>query len=327
MTKPITYQLASDAGYRFDIAKMGHHQYDQLSYYFKDDFPDVMITRKQTQIDIERLESTFLWTVNGYIHNTARDSESLYIPGVVSGMLRSRANKVGMLNLSGLTTQIKKQVLTATQISTDTNTTAYEKVFITFTNPVISPVFVMAGYLIFENPEFFYRISDNTFALHLNRLNYMEKLYELFKYRDIFKELGVPVSPNNSTQVNTSDVRSTDTIKRFLTLPNSFLVDTGNPNGLTLDPLYLEHSSIPGNFRTHKLPTLPMFVGYGKLTEYHKSQINSERYSVYCQDSVYNNYIFSAQNQHLLNTYNGHRVPGASYRISNAFFLDIRPKV
>jgi hypothetical protein len=324
MSNPVTYQLASDANYRFDIAKIGHHEYDQLSYYFKDDFPDVQISRKHSEIDIDRLESAFLWTVNGYVYNTARDSTSLYLPGAVSGMLRSRANKIGMLNFSGLTPQLKKQTLTADQISTDTNTAAYEKIFLTFTDPVLSPVLVLAGYLIFEHPEFFYRISDNTFALHLHRLNYMEKLYELFKYRDIFKDLGVPVSANNPTQVNTEDVRSTETIKRFLTLPNSFLVDTGNSNGLSRDPLYLEHSSIPGNFRTHKLPVLPMFVGYGKLTEYHKQQINTERYTVYCQDSVYHNYVFSAQNQHLLKTYNGHRIPGTTYRISNAFFLDIR---
>lgn len=326
MPNPITYQLASDAHYRFDIAKIGHHEYDQLAYYFKDDFPDVVITRKQAVMDIARLEATFLWTVNGYVYNTVHDSESLYLPGAVSGMLRSRANKVGMLNLSGLTSQLTKQTLSADQITVDTNLPAYEKVFITFTNPVVSPILVMAGYLVFEHPEFFYRISDNTFALHLNRLNYMEKLYELHRYRDIFHDLGVPVSPNNPTQVNTEDVRSTETIKRFLTLSNTFLVDTGNPNGLVLDPLYLEHSNIPGNFRTHKLPTLPMFVGYGKLTEYHKNRINSERYTVYCQDSTYNNYIFSAQNQHLLATYNAHRIPGATYRISNAFFLDIRPK-
>lgn len=326
MGTPITYQLASDANYRFDIAKLGHHEYDPLSYYFKDDFPDVKISRKNADLDIARLESSYLWTVNGYVYNTLRDTDHLYLPGAVSGMLRSRANKVGLLNLSGLSSSLKKQTLTPSQITPDVNTAAYEKVFLSFSEPVQCPILVMAGYLIFEHPEFFYRVSDSTFALHLHRLNYMEKLYELFKYRDIFKDLGVTVSPNNPTQVNTDEVRSLQTIQRFLSLPNSFLVDTGNPNGLAVDPLYLEHSSIPGNFRTHKLPVLPMFVGYGKLTEYHKQQINSERYTVYSQDSIYHNHLFSAQNQHLLKTYNAHRVPGVTYRLSNAFFLDIQPK-
>lgn len=325
MVSPITYQLASGANYRFDICKMGRHEYDQLAYYFKENFPDVKVTRKQASMDADRLEAQFLWTVNGYVYNTVRDGDDLYIPGAVDGMLRSRCNKVGMLNLSGLGERIKKLSITAEQVNTDVNISAYEKVFISFDTPVVSPILVMAGYLIFESPEFFYRISDSTFVLHLHRLNYMEKLYELTKYRDIFRDLGVPVSPNNESQVNTEDVRSTETIKKFLSLANSFVVDTGSPNGLKLDKLYLEHSSVPGSFFTHKLPLLPMFVGYGKLTEYHKSRVNDRRWVVYSQDSVYHNYLFSAINHHLIKTYNAHRTPHATYRLSNAFFLDIQP--
>ena len=326
MATPVTYQLASGANYRFHIAKIGRHEYDQLAYYFKENFPDVRITRHGATMDIDRLEATFLWSINGYVQNTVRDGEHLYIPGAVAGMLRSRCNKVGMLNFSGLTDKIKKLPITEQQVSADVNISAYEKVFITFDEPVVSPILVMAGYLIFENPEFFYRISDSTFVLHLHRVNYMEKLYELTKYRDIFKDLDVPVSPNNPTQVDTADVRSLATIKKFLSLGNSFVVDTGNPNGLKTEPLYLEKSNIPGNFRTHKLPILPMIVGFGKLTEYHKSEINDRRWTVYSQDAVYNNYLFSATNHHLINTYNGHRTPHTTYRQTQGFFLDIQPK-
>lgn len=325
MSSPITYQLAATPGYRFHISKMGRHEYDELAYYYKENFPDVKVTRQNATMDIARLEDKFLWTVNGYVYNTVVDGDELYIPGAVAGMLRSRCNKIGMLNFSGLTDKLKKLTITPQQVSEDLNIPAYEKVFISFDEPVVSPILVMAGYLIFENPQFFYRISDSTFVLHLHRVNYMEKLYEMNKYRDIFGDLGVPTSPNNPTQVDTADVRSLTTIKKFLSLGNSFLVDTGNAQGLKTEPLYLENSNIPGSFRTHKLPILPMFVGFGKLTEYHKSEINDRRWTVYCQDAVYNNYLFSATNQHLLDTYNGHRTPHSTYRLVQGFFLDVRP--
>lgn len=326
MAFAVSYQLASDAQYRFDIVKIGRHEYDHLAYYFKENFPDVKITRKQLEMDIPKLQATTLWTVNGYVQTTITDGENLYIPGVVAGMLHSRSNKVGMLTFNGLTAGLKKHPIAATQVTADVNIPAYEKVFITFEEAVVSPILVMAGYLIFENQEFFYRISDHTFALHLHRLNYMEKLYELSHYREIFKELEIPTSPNNPTQVDAKDALSETTIKKFLSLPNSFVVDTGHPQGLVTQPIYLEHSNIPGNFRTHKLPTLPMFVGFGKLTEYHKNRINDNRYSVYTQDTIYNNYIFSATNHHLVQSYNGHRIPNSTYRISQGFFLDIRER-
>lgn len=326
MTTPITYQLASDANYRFNIANIGRHEYDPMAYYFKENFKDVHVTRRGASMDIPRLEAQFLWTVNGYIHKSVVSGDQLYLEGAVEGMLRSRCNKIGMLNFSGLTSQLKKLPITVQQVSEDMNLPAYEKIYIAFDEPVVSPILVMAGYLVFENPEFFYRVSDTVFVLHLHRVNYMEKLYELYKYRDIFKDLGVPVSPNNPTHVNTEAVRSLETIKKFLSLGNSFMLDTGSPNGLALDRLYLEHSSVPGNFRTHKLPILPLFVGYGKLSEYHREEINSERWTVYIQDAVYNNYIFSATNHNLVKTYNGHRIPHSTYKLAEGFFLDIRPK-
>ena len=326
MPGPITYQLAESANYHFDIAKIGKHQYDHLSYYFKEDFPDIKIGRRQADMDIDRLQAHYLWTVNGYVYPSVVSDKQLYIPGGTLSMLRSRANKVGLLNLTGLGPALRHLSIIPSQVSTDVNMTAYEKVFLSFDEPVQSPILIMAGYLVFEHPEFFYRVSDSVFALRLNRLNYVHKLYELTRYRPIFEELGVDVSNHNPSHVDAAQLHSLETIQKFLSLLGSFVVDTGNAQGLQTSALYLENSTIPGAFRTHKVPTLPLFVGYGKLTEYHKQEINPQRYSVTVQDHVYNNDLFSARSDYFNHGYTDHRVVGATYRLSNAFFLDIRPK-
>lgn len=323
MTTPITYQLASAAGYRFNLAELGKNSYDELAYYFKENFPDIVITRRNAKLDIPKLQNTFLWTVNGYVYSATQDGEQLYLQGAAQGVLRSRSNIFGMLNFSGVTTKIDQRRIDASMIFEDINIEAYEKVFINFEQPVTNPLLVMGGYLVFENPEFFYRVSDTMFVLHLHRLNYVEKIYETLKCRDIFAELGVPVSPNNPTQVNASDLRSLATIKKYLTLNNSFLIDLGD-KGVQLDKVYLQHSNVPSSFIAHKYPYLPLFVGYGKLAEYLVTKANSERWIVNTQDAVYDNYLFTSQNHHLIRSYNAHRKPGQTYRLAEAFFLDIR---
>jgi hypothetical protein len=198
----------------------------------------------------------------------------------------------------------------------------YEKALIDFGRPIGHAMLVMGGYMLFEHPEFFYRVSESTFALRLDRLNYMEKLYELNKYRDIFKELGVETSPNNTSVIDAATVRSDITITKFLSLTNSFLVELP-VTSFSLSKIYLEHSNLPGSFRTEVGPTLPFFGGYGKMIEYTKRKNNDVKYTVHTCDAYYNNYLFSDKPIDTVTLYNNQRVLGNSYNLSPGFFLQV----
>lgn len=319
----ITYKLASEAGYKSSIVRMGFNNYDPVSLMYKVDFPDMELKRPMHEDSLAQVHSNCLVTVNGYVYSTVYSESRLYVPNATKTMLKTRANAVGIINLAGVSNTITKTAITPPMVTTDLNTLAYEKVFITMPTAVKYPLLIMAGYIIPYNEEYFYRVSDNAFALCLNKLQYTEKLYELSRYRDIFADLEVDVSPLNPQMVDANVVRSENTIRKFLSLHNSFMVDLGVETFST-KRIYLEHSTIPGNFRTEVAPILPLFVGYGKLSEYAISS-GGTKYTVITQDAHYNNHLLSHMPQRKLNVMNDQRKPGATYGLAEAFFLDMRP--
>lgn len=316
------YQLAISAGYKMNIVKIGQNAYDQLAYYQKENFPDLQITRPQTETDLSILHDKTLMTVNGYIYPTVYQDSKLYIPKATTSMLNSRSNNIGILSFNKLQDKLIKTEIKLEMLSSEYPLSMFEKTIITFDKDVGHPILVMCGYMVFENPEYFYRVSDRSFVLRLDRLNFIEKLYELRRQRDIFTELGIPVSPNNPTVVDGGIARSDITITKFLTSFNSFLVEVPVTN-LQTKKIYLEHSNVPGNFRTDLEPTAPIIVGYGKIAEYIKKHNNDGKYTVYINDAYYNQHLFSNLPTDQINIYNDHRHVGSTYRLCQAFFLDM----
>lgn len=322
MELTFNYQLANTAGYKFNITKIGENSLDQLAYYHKENFPDVEITRPAVDTDLSLLHNKALMTVNGYVYPTVFQDRKLYIPNATLSMLKSRVNSIGILSFNKLKDNLTKRAITPAMVTAEFPTSMFEKAIITFDSDVGRPILVMCGYMIFEDPEIFYRVSSNSFALRLDRLNFIEKLYELQRYRDIFKELGIPTSMNNPSMIDGGVARSDETITKFLTSFNSFLVELP-VDSVSTRKVFLEHSSVPGNFRTELEPILPIVVGYGKLAEYAKKKNNDVKYTVYVSDAYYNQHLFSSLSPEDIAVYNDHRNPGSTYRLSEAFFLEI----
>jgi len=316
------YQLANTAGYKFNICKIGFNNYDPLAYYHKENFPDIEITRPNVPTELELLHTKCLLSVNGYIYPTQYSDGRLFIPNATSSMLKSKINHIGILSFNKLANPITKLPIDITMVTPEAPYTLYEKTILTFNQPISKPILIMYGYMIFEDPEFFYRVSDRSFVLRLDRLNYVEKLYELNRYRDIFNELNIPVSTNNPSVYDASIGLSDAAIISFLTGSNSFLVNLPVDN-LTLNRVYLEHSTVPGNFRTEIEPTMPILVGYGKMGEYFKKKNNDTKWTTYIKDAYYNQHLISNMSFTNIKLQNDHRVVGNNYRLSPGYFLNI----
>lgn len=316
------YQLLNVAGYKMDICKIGYQEYDPLAYYHKKNFPDLKITRPNIDTDFELIHKRALITVNGYVYPTDIGENVLYVPNATKSMLRSKNNHVGMLSFFSFNVDLKKFPIRADMISSDAPFSLYEKAILTFPEEVHAPILVLNGYLVFENPEVFYRVSDRSFALRLDRLMYIERLYELNRYRDIFTEIGVEVSLVNPSMIDANIVKSDATVTKFLTTFNTFLVDVPVSN-LSVNKIYLEHSNIPGTFRTEIEPTMPLVVGYGKLGEYMKIRSTDKKYSVYVNDAYYRNHLITNGSFTNVRIYNDHAIPGKTYFLSEAYFLNI----
>lgn len=153
------YALANTTGYKFNITKIGYNNYDSLAYYNKENFPDVEVLRPGTSTDLTILDSKALLTVNGYVYNTTVIGGRLYIPNATKSMLKSRENNIGIFSFNSLPGVLTKTPITVEMITPEPPFTLYEKAIITFNTPVNFPIIVICGYIIFENPEIFYRVS------------------------------------------------------------------------------------------------------------------------------------------------------------------------
>lgn len=321
-SEKVTYKLTVQAGYKANIAKIGDNNYDPLAYYHKANFPDVQLTRPNTNTDLELLHKKCLLTVNGYIHPTVYEDNKLFVKNATDSMLKTKANHIGLLSFSKLNVDLIKRPITLDMITPEAPSTLYEKAIITFDEPIGDCFLVLAGYPVFEQQEFFYRVSDRSFAIRLDRLCYIEKLYELSRYRNIFEDLNVEVSPNNAHMIDGTIVRGDAVISKFLTLFNTFLVETPG-YALTTKKIYLENTSVPGNFRTELNPSYPLLGGYGKFIEHMVTRSNDTKFNVITADAYMNNYLFSKISTAQAKVYNDNRQVGNTYELSKAFFLEL----
>lgn len=320
------YISARNAGYKINIAKINYNSYDPLELWVKENFPDVEVTRPTIDTDLSLLDRRTLLTVNGFVYPTVFSNDKLYIRDATKNMLKSRVNHVGILSFNRLNNDLSKYSITEDMITPDGNYSLYDKCIITFPSDIQTPIIIIGGYVQLEEPNIFYRISDRSFALSLSKLPYVERLYETERYRNIFSELEIPVSPNNEFMIDGNVVRSDLVVMRYLTLNNSFLVNVP-VSTIVADKQYLNNTKLPGEMYVDFIPEYPIVGGYGKLIEYSRHKGPENRYLIKCLDNYYNNHLFSKRDKGDLAVYNSHRVVGNSYNLANAFMLDMHASI
>ena len=331
-TSHVIYKLMNNLGYKFSICQLGKNVYDDLAYYNKDNFPDIEITRPNIATDLTAIHNKALVTVNGYIYPTTYYNDKLYVANATKSMLKSRSNHIGLLSFLDLSNNINKLPIQPSMITTDPPFTLYQKAIITFNRDIGNFILSVCGYPIFENSEFLYRVSSNAIAIRLDRLNMLSKIYELSRYRDIITELEIPSSINNPSQISLENVYSEDTVVKFLSTFNSFLIEVPCDT-LTTSPIYLERSHLPGIFTTQINKSYPIIVGNGKFSEHYVkravynfdlSEAERPSYKVHMNDAYYNNYAISSTSFSYTSMFNSSTLATDNYRLNRAFFLDIQ---
>lgn len=322
MSYPVNYMLASSAGYKINIANEGKNPYDESTYNNKSQFKDITLTRPGLHTDLYDIHRKALITVNGYIHPTSFLDERLYVKQAVPTLLKTGINHVGIVSFFNVPGELEKIHITPEMISADGDYTYHEKVIITLPKSVDGIVFVFAGYMIFENERYLKRISDRSFVFYPSRINLIDKIYELHRYRNIFDELGVEVSNYNDSVVAYNELTSNDTIIKMLTLFNTFFVNVkGHSISYTAEPL--EHTSVPNNYRTEHLPKKLLIGGHGKAIDYKYMLYNKFKYTVLTTDAYYNNLMTSYTPTYALDLINNGRKVGDTHRLSPVFFLNL----
>ena len=320
----VTYARYSDAtksGYKMDVCKIG---YNIPINYPIDMLPDLKISRPKFTTDVSLIYKNCLVTVNGFLHQTDTDGTYTYIVNGANTMRKSNLNHVGILSfldIGGLS--IMPIDTTAVYSDKSDPTQSLKNKMYMYLNADIAGKTVLlslGGYLVFPDPNIFYQVGNNTFALHTDALPMVERYFESSQYIDL-SSLNLPSTALLPDTINTTALLSDSTLLQYLALSQSFWIIVDTPS-LKYSPIYLEHSKLPGMFISYKKPINPLFVGYGRMAEYW-STFEDGQWSVTIDQSFLNNYNFRYEQYQPLANVNPACVPSKRYYDSRGYTIAI----
>ncbi len=320
LIKFIRYQDAIQSGYKFVIAKAGRYDLNALPMHDKTNFPDIQITRPRQNTDITLLHTRAIVTINGYLHLTDTDGTHLWVLGATKSMLASSKNSVGILSFMDIGAIVKRRILAA-DVGKDENYRLYDKLYLTIPDCADKSVILsIFGYMQLEEAGVFYRVGENTFALHISRLPYIERIYEASRY-GASDYLNLVKDPANPSVINVDELLSDALITTVMTAINSF-VSIIPAAYIHKRKVFLRQSKIPGSLLVDIEPTFPLIVGYGKIGEYWKRRYRNV-WVMNVDDNYYNNLLMSYLPDRELGIVNGSRPPEDTYGLSHGFMLEL----
>lgn len=286
--------------------------------YPKDGFEDAKITTLSVPISIKDVFDKCLITVNGYIHSTLLDGDTLFIKSAGKALLKARSSTVGLISFADIG-QIKRIPVTEDMVNPEDNLSLYEKTIISLPEPIDNKqvLLVIGGYIVWLDNGSFYTIGSTSLALQLKNLPYIERLFES---RDTMDLEGL-LPDDHEEPVDINLLRSDTTVKKYLTLHNSFVVIIDKPI-LFKNKLDVKSGGFPGQFITTYTPKYPLFGGYGKLLDYW-DVFEDGFWSITVTDSYYRNFVFKTVPDSDLTVINDSLDVRLPTYIDRGFFLEI----
>ncbi len=289
----------------------------------KSELNDIELTRPRYTTDLSLLHTHCLLSVNGYYHMTDTDGVRSYVDDANKTLRISNNNNVGITSFLdvGKLTKVK---LDSNNIYGDITTgNLIDKVHFTVTEPLDnkSYILILGGYMVLVEDNVFWRSGQDTFTLDLNKIPYIERIYESNSTIDL-TSLGLSDITINPTGISLTEVRSNPVIKNYLTLSQSYLVVIDTPI-LVSNKIHVRQSNLPGMFTSYQDPTLPLITTYGRLADYWKT-FEDNQWSVTVIDSFLKNYIFTFQPNSPNALITDNLLPMSPFEHSRAFLLDLQ---
>jgi hypothetical protein len=290
--------------------------------YPESELHDIELTRPKYGTDMSLIHSHCLVSVNGYVHMTDTDGSKAYVYHAANTMRKSRLNHMGILSFLDIG-ELTKVSLNKNNIVGQSDTSPLrERIYFHIDENIDNKavILVLGGYLVFPSEGVFWQSGNRTFALDLNQLQYIERIYESDMYIDL-SQLALTTDAINEDMINVDELWSDRVIKEYMTLSQSFLVIVDTQQ-LTTNKIYLRHSSMPGMFTAYRDPVYPMVANYGKIVEYWKTYEDGH-WAVNVQDSFLRNYIFTTQRKQQLANVTNNMISSKPFWHSRGYLLEI----
>lgn len=300
--KYVNYSNAVQAGYRLNLVNRGHIN--------EPDYPvelltDLQLTRPGHSTDLSLLHTHCLISINGLIHNTDTDGTNAYVVDAGKVLHKVGSSHTGIISFLdvGKLTKVKLSIDSIGRLEADTPLS--KKAIFTVDTPLDNQSYIMivGGYMVQPGEGLFWRIGENSFAICLERLFYMERYLETKNIIDL-SSMELPVSDVNPDVTTMEALWSDDAIKKYLTLSQSFLVVVDTPL-LSYNKIHVRNSPLPGKFTSYQDPTYPLIVGYGRTAEYWKTE-EAAYWSLSVPDGFYRRFIASQQDKSFMKMVSSH---------------------
>lgn len=261
-------------------------------------------------------------SVNGFFHRTDFDGTYAYVLEGNSSRLKSRQNQIGFLSFLKLG-KIENVPVTPSMVYKQTpDATLRQRIYIKLNKNIANKTVVLSlgGYLMFTDGVTFWQTGDDTFAIAINRIPFLERYFESQQYLD-FTALGLPVSTANPDAVSVAELYSDTVLTKYLTLPQTFFVIIDTPR-MFVNKYQVKDIGLPGKFITYTEPTYPLVVSNGKVAEYWIVK-EAGQWSMTVNDSYLHNRVLSAQPVSGLNVVSPNDIPQTPVYNSGGYLLEI----
>ncbi len=313
------YGDAFRAKYKIDTTIIGVSLPDN---YPEEDKKDLVLQRPLYNTDMATIHSHCLVSVNGYFHMTDTDGTKAYVYEGGNTLHKSKLNSLGILSFLDIGELTKIQLDPDRILAESEEGVLKDKIIFSVEEDLTnkSYILVLGGYLIFPSFNTFWQSGENTFSLDLNKLPYVERIFESDLYLDL-SHLELEDHMIGEHVYSIPELWSDETIKKYMTMSQSFLVLVDIPN-LYTEKVFLKNSNTPGFFTAYQDPVLPLFINYGKVAEYWKT-FEDGYWAVTVNDSYLRNYIITQQNIQNLIGINDHLDPTKPFTYSRGYLLNI----
>jgi len=290
-TKQVKYNDAWQAGYTMNFVHPFYHVDTQI---METEKTDVLMVREDT--DYEQFYKNCLVTVNGLIHRTDFDEYGIRIKDAGTSVRQANENHIGILSFREIgeieIINITEDMIYNPNPGAKLKEAAYLKVEQSMEGKVV--MLVLGGYLhVLES--YYYAIGDHAIKIDMANFPFIQRFYASKKLLDMSNVMADWQSdPNNDEHFAISDLFSDTTIKKYLTMSQSFIVLLDADN-LYVEKHKVEYTGLPGRYYAHSRPEFPLRTELGRLPEYIAIP-ETDIWVLAIQDNFSTKYRFEATN-------------------------------
>lgn len=314
------YRDAWQAGYDIEAVSQTTHLDVGLP---KSERPHLRLTK--AGVDYEDFYRECLVSVNGIIHRTSHGTNGILVEDGAKSGFHANQNHVGIYRL-GLLGDMEivdiqdhhihpmsdqQRLCERTVVELDDSVDLEGK----------SVLLVIQGYL-HTLGDLVQSFGERTFQIDFNNYPLAQRFYHFRQLVDTEDfESHLTKSTVNPNQVALEELYSDETIRKLLTLSQTFFVVLDTPE-LVVDRDQVEFSGLPGRYICHQVPSYPLVTGLGGFEEYWMRQEN-DQYVIGVENGLETYYTFETAEWENFHSIDNTRVPCELFDYSRAYLLKI----